>query len=567
MSQNNKKSDNSEYKVRFMPIGGLGEVGMNCMIVDLNGERIMIDCGVTFPDVDAFGVDLFMADWVDELQHGLSGVFITHGHEDHIGAVPYLVRDFIERGMQVPIYGTPLALSMIEHKLREHNLLKRAELFEVKPRQEYQHGSFTFELINVNHSIPDAVALVFNTPLGAIIHTGDWRIDHTPIGGEPIDLARFSEYGDEGVFCMLGDSTNVMTPGTSMSESEVAGHLRRAIDEAPGRVVVSMFSSNLWRVQALLDIAHGLGRKVMTMGRSLSNNIAMGRQNGYLKLGSDDLIIEPYDLDNYPPEEILVICTGSQGETRAALTQMAYGERRQMQLEPGDRVILSARVIPGNEIKIGRMIDAMRRLGVEIITPKDAPIHTTGHAYREEMRTLLALVRPTYFVPVHGTSRMMLAHAKLAQDAGARDTRVLHNGDVLEVSEAGMEVVDQRVLGRQFVDGSSVCSAANSVLRARRRLARAGVVVVALELDVVAGELLADPEIVQIGAWDADEEPGVHEQVFDGVVAALEKLSRKEMKDTEQVREAARLSVRRLIRKEHDRKPIIEVVVIEVDES
>ncbi|MEL6181651.1 MAG: ribonuclease J, partial [Myxococcota bacterium] len=421
------------------------------------------------------------------------------------------------------------------------------------------------ELIGVNHSIPDAVSLVFNTPLGAVIHTGDWRIDHTPIGGEPIDLARFSEYGDEGVFCMLGDSTNVMTPGTSMSESEVMGHLRRAIDEAPGRAIVSMFSSNLWRIQGLLDIAHALGRKVMVMGRSLLNNIGTGRENGTLKLASEDLLMEPYEIDHYPHEEILVLCTGSQGEPRAALTQMAFGERRQMQLVPGDRIIMSARVIPGNEIKIGRMLDAMRRLGVEVITPRDAPVHTTGHAYREELRTLLALVRPRFFVPVHGTSQMMLAHAQLAQDAGASDTRVLHNGDLLEVSDAGMEVIDQRILGRQFLDGSMVCSAANNVLRSRRRLARAGVVIVAFEMDTRTSEVLSEPEIAQVGAWDADEEPDLHAQLVAEVSTSLDSMSEHDTEDIEQVREVARLAVRRFIRKEYDRKPLIEVLIFDVE--
>ena len=559
--------DKEAFKLRLTPLGGLGEVGMNCMIVDLGKERVMIDCGVTFADTDAFGADIFFADWTSLFKgkNPLGGVFLTHGHEDHIGAIPHLVRDLVSHNLKIPIYGTRMTLTMVEHKLREHNLLGDAELREVKPREENAHRSLTFEFIEVNHSIPEAAAIVFHTPLGAVIHTGDWRVDYTPSGGKTLDLSRFAEYGDEGVYCLMGDSTNVMTPGVGRSEAEVAVGLSQAVKGAEGRVFVTLFSSNIWRVQALLKIAHAQGRKVLLMGRSLNNNVKMARDNGLLELPADDLFIDPYEMDMFSPDRIMVILTGSQGEPRAALTQMAFGERRQLKLKSGDRILMSARVIPGNELKINRMLNALWRIGVEVITSRDMSIHTTGHAYREEMKLMLHLTRPSCFVPVHGDSMMMLEHAKLGKACGIKNVQVIHNGDVLEIEGETMRLVDQRKAGRQFLDGRARCGVENNVIRDRKRIARAGLIMVVVEIDVVSGDVLSQPRIAQRGAWDEVEEPALKEALSHTVQVTLDGMDRGNRVDLKALTSSIEIEVRRHMKRKCGRKPQVEVIVVEVD--
>lgn len=559
-------ADTEKDVVRIVALGGLGEVGMNCTMIECNGEIVVVDCGVTFPETPNFGVNLLMPDWSYLLENmdRVVAVVITHGHEDHIGAVPYLMRHF--QGRDVPVYGTQLTLTMIRHKLRERNLLGEVKLVEIVPREELDLGDFFgLEVVRVNHSIPDAVSVALHTCLGTILMTGDFRVDYTPYAGEVIDLPRFGELGDEGVLCLLGDSTNVLKPGTSVSESEVARGLEQVIAQSEHRVVVALFSSNLYRVQALLDSAHKLGRRVLLMGRSLMNNVGFGRECGLIRLPSDDILVELRDAKSVPRDKLLILTTGSQGEPRSGLVRIAFHQHDRVSLSPGDKVVFSARIIPGNELSISRLMNTLWRQGVEVITKDDALIHTTGHGYRDELKLMLKMTRPHYFVPVHGETRMLVRHATVAEQMGVPETFVMHNGDVLEIDGEGARVCGHVPTGRVFVDGDGVAGDVEDVmLRDRRKMARSGMVIVWTVLDVDTGEIVSGPEIVQRGVIDGDDNADVLREVTAEANLGLSRLNEDQMRSPGEVGEAIRLAVRRYFKRHYRRKPVVIPMVIDI---
>lgn len=547
--------------IRIIPLGGLGQVGMNCMIIEVGDQSVLIDAGITFPENDALGIDIILPDWsyVLESAERLSAIILTHGHEDHIGAMPFLMRD-----LNVPVYGKALTLGLLRHKLREHGLLDRCDLRQVDTGELIELTSrLSMEFIHVNHSIPDSAAVALYTPQGTILHTGDWRVDHTPIDDDPIDLPAFAELGDEGVLCLLGDSTNVSAPGASVSERAVLKGLEQIVEEAQGRVLVTMFSSNVHRLQGLLQIAHRHKRRVLLNGRSLLNMVAVARELGYLKVPHDDIFLSMGDLKRLPPSEILIVSTGSQGEPRSGLTRIAHDDHRQISVKPDDTVIFSARVVPGNEQKVNNVMNALWTRGVEVITPRDAMVHTTGHAYQEELKLMLNLTRPRHFVPVHGEPRMLIKHARLAQQLGIDSTHVLQNGHVLEIDrQRGVNVVGRVPSGRVLVDGKGVGDVNDLVVRDRMKLARAGIIVAILLLDTQTGEVVEGPKLLQQGVVERDES-NILDRARDYALRALEDLNEESLKDAPEVAETLRVALQRFFRQKFDRSPVVVPLVTE----
>ncbi|MCA9563087.1 MAG: ribonuclease J, partial [Myxococcales bacterium] len=438
--------------VSIIPLGGLGEVGMNCLAYSHKGQIMIVDCGVNFPEEADYGVDLIIPSfaYLEENKSSLVGLVLTHGHEDHIGAVPHLLR-----ALEIPIYGTPLALAFVRRKLEEEGLLERADLREVSAGDTVSIGPFGVEFVHVNHSIPQTTSLAIRTDEGLFVHTGDFKVEHAPTDGPPIDLPRFAALGEEGVLCLLSDSTNVERPGSTVSEARVAEGLADLIESAPGRVIVTLFASNLHRVQSLLDIAHHTRRKVLLLGRSLLQNIESGRDLGLLHVLDDNLIIQPNQVDVYRHDQLLILTTGSQGQPRSALTRIAMGDHRLFRLTRGDYVVFSSRVIPGNESSVNRVINHLYKHGARVFQAGDTPlpIHASGHAYQEEQKLLLGLTRPRFFVPIHGEYRHLAKHARLAEDMGVESAIVLQNGEVLTVWEDQVKRPGRVPAGRVLVDG------------------------------------------------------------------------------------------------------------------
>lgn len=557
----NNPSSAADTTIRIIPLGGLAQVGMNCMVIECNDEAVLIDCGLTFPDADTPGVDLVLPDWsyLDQLGEKLTAILLTHGHEDHIGALPFLLHD-----VKVPIYGTPLTIGLLRNKLIEHKILHECELNVVETRELVDlTDTLTFEFLHVNHSIPDAAAVVLYTPLGPIIHTGDWRVDHTPIAGKPIDLSSFADLGEEGVLCLLGDSTNVSEPGVSVSESVVMRELERLLAEADGRVLVTMFSSNAYRLQGLLQAAARLKRRVLVNGRSLRNMLDVASELGIIEI-PDGVLIDLFEHKSVPDDELLIISTGSQAEPRSSLSRIARDDHRHISLKEGDTVILSARVVPGNEAKVGNLINSLWRKGVEVITKRDAPVHTTGHAYQDELRLMLNLTRPRYFVPVHGEPRMLIKHARLAHSLGFHDTAVLENGEVLEIDADGIRRAGQVPSGRQLVDGTGVGDINDVVLRDRMMLARSGMIVATLVLNAQKGEIVSGPNFLQQGVVDDGDPDETLDDARQYVIERVEDLNSDSLREPAEVAETMRRAVRRFFRQRFQRKPVVIAIVTEV---
>jgi ribonuclease J len=547
----------SEKTIRIIPLGGLGQIGMNCMVVEYGEEAVLIDCGMTFPSSADFGVEVILPAWgyVLENVERFSAILLTHGHEDHIGALPYLLRE-----VDIPIYGTPLTLGLLRHKLREHELLDDCELIEVKAGDRFALDTMEVEYVHVNHSMPQAAAVVLHTELGAVVHTGDWRIDESPIRGEPIDMARFTALGDEGVVCLLGDSTNVEEPGSPRSESEAAAGLESVIAAARERVLVTQFSSNVYRLQALLDIAQRLERTVFVLGRSLERMVETASDLGLLVAPEGEIHLGLKRIDDMDPSEVLVVCTGSQGEPRAALSRIARDDHKWLKVRAGDTVLFSARVVPGNEMPVARVQNALWERGAEVVTPHDAPIHTTGHAYYDDMKRMIEAVRPRNLVPVHGESRMLIKHARLAGSLG-HTAHLLRNGETLVLTGKSIDdVVASRgesvECGRVIVDGTGVGDVTEQVLRDRRRVAKSGFFVVYIALDKETGKIISGPDILQYGAID-EEVSGVLDEVRHFVVEELSRLVEVPGPVAPQVAETARIAVRRWFRRNRDRKPVV----------
>ncbi len=551
---------NGDY-VRYIPLGGLDEVGLNCALIECNGSMLMVDCGLTFPETREFGVDILIPDWnyvIDNLDK-LDGIVITHGHEDHIGAAPYFLKE-----VDVPVYSGELTLGMLNRKLQSHGLGNEVDLYGCEPGDQLEIGPFVVEFIHINHSVPNAMAIALHTPLGTALVTGDWKLDQTPVFDEPTDLSRFAELGEGNMLALFGDSTNANSPGFSASETTVQRGIAEVMENAEGRVIVGQFSSNIHRVAALLEVAEKQGRKVALMGTSLVKNTNIARDLGFFPVPSSDILINPRTLTDYRDDELLIVSTGSQAEPRSSLSRMSHGDHRHMNVKDTDTIILSARRIPGNEYGINSMINSLLKRGATVITADDAPIHCSGHGKQEEMKLLMNLTKPQYLVPVHGEYRMRQKHAQLGRDVGVDKAMVIENGDVLEFTRDGANVVGQVDHGRLLVDDRNIGDQEDFQLHDRRKLANAGIVIAYAVLDKDRGELTEAPELLQRGVVGPSDSDNVLAGAQRAAADAVSELSNAARRDISEVKEAIRQAVRRYIRDRINRHPVVTPVVHEL---
>ena len=496
MTKRTPKREEKGVKIAFL--GGLNEVGKNMTLYEYGNEMMLVDCGLAFPDPDMLGVDLVIPDftYVEENADKVKGIFITHGHEDHIGGLAYLLRK-----VNIPVYGTKLTIGLIEGKLREHKLLDTVELNVIKPKDKIKLGNFEVEAIHVNHSIPDAIALAISTPAGLILQTGDFKIDTTPIDGDVIDLARISKLGEKGVLCLLSDSTNAQRPGYTSSERTVGESFERLFQKADGkRLIVATFASNIHRVQQIIDVAASVGRKVALSGRSLENVVETASKLGYLNV-PEGILVSIDMVSRYPHDKLVIITTGSQGEPMSALYRMAFSEHRRVEIGTGDYVIISATPIPGNEKTVGKVVDELLKRGAEVVYEKMYDVHVSGHACQEELRLIMSLAKPKFFIPVHGEQKHLRKHAQLAESVGIQSSNIFiaDNGRQIELTKRKMSVLADVPAGKVFVDGYGVGDVGSAVIRERKRLAEDGLMIINLVIEKDTGMLVSGPDVVSRG--------------------------------------------------------------------
>jgi ribonuclease J len=545
--------------LRIIPLGGLGEVGKNTTVYETAGELLVVDAGLAFPRDEHLGVDLLLPD-VGYLEgRRVRAVVLTHGHEDHVGGLPYLLREIeVET-----VVATRLTLALVKSKLDEHGLGAASELVEAEPADvPLELGPFRVEFVRVAHSIPDSVALVIETPAGRVVHTGDWKLDHTPVDGLKTDVGKLAEIGNRGVDLLLGDSTNAERPGTTGSERLVGEAFRALFPLRSGRILVASFASNIHRMQQAADVAIECGRKITVIGRSMRKNLNIARNLGYVDIPEDE-IVAPVDAAALPAGSVLALCTGSQGEPLSALTRIAYGDHPMLSVEPGDTVIISAKPVPGNELRVHDSINQLARAGAEVLHEEIAPVHVSGHAYQEELRTMLSLLRPRYMMPIHGEYRMLAAHAKLAREAGIPEDRIVlaENGSVVELARGGARLVDRIDAGVTFVDGLRVGDIKDVALRDRRRLSEDGVLIVITTLASSDGGELARPELIARGFAESDDLLDELREEADRVVRALASEHAMEIK---LLQEHIHDAVGQIVYDRTRRRPMVLPVVIEV---
>ncbi len=545
--------------LELTPLGGLGEFGMNMMVVACGDTAILVDAGVMFPEPDLLGVDLIIPDLRQLARYRIQALVLTHGHEDHIGAVPHVVSYF-----DGPIFGTKLTLALVEPKLEGQSAEVRGRLREVKPRDRVTVGSFTIEFLRVTHSMPDCLAVAIHTPAGTVLHTGDFKIDQTPLDGEHMDFQRFAQLGAEGVLVLLGDSTNVERKGFSGSERDVTDGFEEVFTSARGRIVVAMFSSSLYRMQILVDLADQFDRKVAFVGRGVSENSQIAQRLGYLRI-PPGVQIRDSDLRDYPQQDVVCICTGSQGEPQAALPRIAINDHRHARLDMDDVVVFSAREIPGNEKAIGRVMNHVAKRGADIIHEGIKHIHVSGHGSEEELKLMLSLVRPQFFVPIHGEYRQLARHARVARMVSPATKVVLaENGDVIRIDEDGARVSEKVAAGRILIDGTRSGEVGDEVLRDRRHLAGDGLVVPVVAISRQTGMLEETPDVITRGfVLDARTETLLKE--IPGLVgAAIESASVEERTDPGLIKEKIRVDLQRFFRKRSGLRPFVLPVVMEI---
>ena len=548
--------------VKVIPLGGLEQIGMNMTAFESEDSIIVVDCGLAFPDDDMLGIDLVIPD-VSYLKENISkvkGFVITHGHEDHIGALPYVLKD-----VNVPVYATKLTTAIIESKLKEHNMLHETKRKVVKYGQSINLGCFRIEFIRTNHSIADASALAIYTPAGVIVHTGDFKVDYKPVFGDPIDLQRFGEIGKKGVLALMCDSTNVLRPGFTMSERTVGKTFDNIFnDNKQSRLIIATFASNVDRVQQIINCAIKYGRKVCVEGRSMVNIINVASELGYLDI-PDGTLIETEQMKNYANEQIVLITTGSQGESMAALSRMAANLHRKVTIEPGDTVIFSSTPIPGNEKSVARVINELGMKGAKVIFQDT---HVSGHACEEEIKLIYSLVKPKYAVPVHGEYRHLMAQKELAEGLGIDkdDIFVLHSGDVLEMSQEKAEVVDKVQTGAVLVDGLGVGDVGNIVLRDRQNLAENGIIVVVLTLEKYSNQLLAGPDIVSRGFVYVRESEGLMEEARAVIEQAVLDCLDRNVTDWGKIKGTIKDTLSDFLWKKMKRNPVVLPIIMEVDD-
>ncbi len=563
--RNLKRTDINERVVpfRIIPLGGLNEIGKNMTVFECEGDMIIVDCGSSFPEEEMYGIDLVIPDftYVRENRDRIKGIVITHGHEDHIGALPYLLRE-----LNLPIYATRLTMGLIENKLEEFNLAKRAQLHEIKPGDRLELGCMTVVPIHVNHSIPDAVALAVESPAGVIMISGDFKVDLTPPQGEPTDLSAFAEYGRKGVLAYMQDSTNAERRGFSASERTVGASFESLFSRAGDRrIIIATFASNLYRIQQILDLAIRHGRRVTVSGRSMIKNIEMAFQLGYLH-APKDVMIAPEEEKNYSPGQIIILTTGSQGEPLSALSRMSGGLHRQFFVGPDDFIIISATPIPGNEKMVTKVVNGLLKLGAEVIYESMYDVHVSGHAYQEELKLLLSLVRPKYFIPVHGEYKHLMRHSLLARGVGMdeRDIHIGSVGEVISVSLDRMTVEGTVTAGRVLIDGYGIGDVGSVVLRDRQHLSHDGIVVVVFTVSRETGEVLAGPDIISRGFVYVKANEELIGEARMAADAVLQKYNNYVYKDWSVIKGRIRDRVSNVLYKRTKGSPMVLPVVMEV---
>ena len=568
-NKENSKRNQKELEVKFkkspikiIPLGGLLEIGKNITVFEYENDIIIVDCGIAFPEDDMLGVDLVIPDisYLEKNKEKIRGMVITHGHEDHIGAIPYFLKQ-----INVPIYATKLTAGLIRNKLEEHKLLKSTKLKIVNQGEKITLGKMKVEFIRSCHSIPDAVALAIHTPVGIIIHTGDFKIDHTPIDNQRMDLGRLAELGNKGVLALLSDSTNSERPGYTMSESTVGEVFDKLFLNCRKRIVVATFASNVHRLQQIVDSAVKYNRKVSVCGRSMINVIKTAMELGYINVPENTFI----DIDmikNYTDEQLVILTTGSQGEAMSALTRMASGEHRKVVITPNDLVIISATPIPGNEKLVSKVIDDLMQIGAEVVYSSLADIHVSGHACQEEQKLMLSLVRPKYFLPVHGEYRQLMVHARTAVKLGVppENIFIMNNGRVMEINENTAKMAGAVQSGRILIDGLGVGDVGNIVLRDRQHLSQDGLIIIVLTMDSATGEVLAGPDIISRGFVYVRESENLMDEVKRTVQRELYKCEEKGIKDWSGIKSALKDGLRDYVFAKTKRNPMILPIIMEV---
>lgn len=554
------KKEKKNNKLKIIPLGGLEQIGMNITAFEYEDSIIVVDCGLSFPEDDMFGIDLVIPDvtYLKENLDKVKGFFITHGHEDHIGALPYILRE-----VNVPIYATKLTMGIIDHKLEEHDLLRKVKKKIVKYGQHINAGCFRIEFIKTNHSIQDAAALAIYSPAGIVVHTGDFKVDYTPVFGDAIDLQRFGEIGKKGVLALMCDSTNAERPGFTMSEKTVGKALESIFEEHQNsRIIVATFASNVDRVQQIINHAYKNGRKVVVEGRSMVNIISTATELGYISI-PDQTLIDIEHLKNYPPEKTVLITTGSQGESMAALSRMANGTHRKVSIRPNDTIVFSSNPIPGNEKAVSKVINDLSRKGAEVIFQD---VHVSGHACQEDIKLIYSLVRPKYALPIHGEYKHRKAQAKIAQELGISKENIflINSGDVLELDESGARVNGKVHVGDVMVDGLGVGDVGNIVLRDRHILAEEGIIIVVLTLDSESGQVLAGPDIVSRGFVYVRDAGDLMDDAQAVLNTAMDHLMDKGVTDWGRIKQDIKDALGGFVWKETKRRPMIIPIIMEV---
>ena len=548
-------------KLKIIPLGGLGEIGKNMTAFEYGSDIIVVDCGMGFPDEDMYGVDVVLPD-ITYLRNNaarIRGLILTHGHEDHIGAVPYVLRE-----LDIPIYTTPLTAALVELKLEEHDLLYNSQIFTKKAGSIFRLGNFTIEFIHVNHSIPDSVALAITTPLGTVIHTGDFKIDVTPISGGMMDLVRLGELGNQGVLALLSDSTNVERPGHSESERKVGVGFDQLFLGCDKRIIITTFASNVHRLQQIIDVAVKYGRKVAVTGRSMENVLRVSMVLGYMNI-PEGVLTDLDHINKLPRDKVVILSTGSQGEAMSALYRMAFSEHKQIQVGPEDRIIISASAIPGNENMISRVIDELFHKGAEVIYQRNTALHVSGHACQEEQKMLLALVKPKFFIPVHGEYRMLMKHAEIGRMMGVQPKNIVipENGRVIEITKKSITAGDSVPSGAVLVDGG-MGEVGSVVMRDRHKLAEDGMVVVVLPYSSYDHTLIGTPEIVTRGFIYVKEAEELMEELKRVTMETVEACEAQHISDWTAIKTKIKSSLSGFLFKNTHRSPMILPVISEI---
>ena len=548
--------------IKIIPLGGIEEIGKNITVFEYENDIIVVDCGLEFPTDDMLGIDLVIPDvsYLVKNKDKVRGMVITHGHEDHIGSIPYVLKQ-----INMPIYATKLTCGLIKGKLEEHHILRTTKLLEVEQGQTVKLGKFSVEFISSCHSIPDAVMLAITTPAGTILHTGDFKIDYTPIDGKKMDLGRIAELGNKGILALMSDSTNAERKGFTMSESSVGEVFDKLFMNCKKRIVVATFASNVHRVQQIVDSAVKYGRKIAVCGRSMINMIETAMEIGYID-APKDLFIDIDLIRNYNDDQLVIITTGSQGETMSALTRMAAGEHRKVTITPNDLVIISANAIPGNEKLVSKVIDDLMKIGAEVVYSALADVHVSGHACQEEQKLILSLAKPQYFIPVHGEYRQLMAHAETAKKLGipAKNNFITHNGRILEMNENEAKFTTSVPSGKVLVDGLGVGDVGNIVLRDRQHLSQDGLIVIVLTMDSSTGEIVSGPDVISRGFVYVRESENLMEDVKNVIKQEVSDFERRHITDWSTIKSNLKDNLREFIFQKTKRDPMILPIIMEI---